>query len=62
MLYAHVSPEAQEKLTEELNTATEIGWYRRLRVIQLSAQRQPVALIATFLDLCPATDLHWLTD
>jgi transposase len=55
MGYAHVSPEAGEKLAEELNTATEIRWYRRLRVIQLSAQRQPVSLIATFLDLCPAT-------
>lgn len=55
MLYAHVSPEAREKLDEALKSATEAKWYRRLKVIPLSAQRKSVRLIATFFDLCHAT-------
>jgi transposase len=61
MLYAHVSPEALEKLEEELKSATDAKWYRRLKVIHLSAQRKCVHLIATFFDLCPATVREYIT-
>jgi len=55
MLYAHVSPKDLEKLEEELTSATDAKWYRRLKVIHLSAQRKSVRLIATLFDRCHAT-------
>lgn len=61
MLYAHVSPEDLEKLETELKSATDAKWYRRLKVIHVSAQRQSVRTIATFFDLCAATVRAYIT-
>lgn len=61
MLYAHVSPEDRKKLDTELKSATDVKWYRRLKVIQLSAQRKSVPTIAMLFDLCPATVREYLT-
>ena len=61
MLYANVTPKDLEKLEEELKSATDAKWYRRLKVIHLSAQRKSVRLIATFFDLCHATVREYIT-
>lgn len=61
MLYAHVSPDDLKQLETELTSVTDAKWYRRLKVIHLSAQQQPVSVLATFFDLCPATVREYIT-
>jgi len=56
MLVAEVSPAAKEKLLEELNNTSDVKWYRRLKIIQLSSQGDTSApQLATLFDLCAAT-------
>lgn len=55
MLYVEVSPQEHDRLREELKHTTDATWYRRLKIIQLSAQRTSVPELATLFDLCQAT-------
>lgn len=55
MLFAEVSPEASEELSQALKQASDAKWYRRLKIIQLSSQRTSVPQLATLFDLCTAT-------
>lgn len=60
MLYANVTPEAREQLERELRTTTDAKWYRRVKIIQLSAQRQTVPQLATLFDCCSSTIREYL--
>lgn len=55
MLFAEVSPEAKEELLTELKHTSNAKWYRRLKIIQLSAEKTSVPDLATLFDLCTAT-------
>ena len=55
MLYAQVDQTAREALHQAIKTAENVKWYRRLKVIDLSAKRQQVSEIATIFDLSDNT-------
>ena len=55
MLYAKVDETAREILDEAIKTAENAKWYRRLKVIDLSAKGQQVSDIATIFDLSDNT-------
>jgi transposase len=55
MLFAEISPDAQEELLEELKQASDATWYRRLKIIQRSSQQTPVPELATLFDCCQET-------
>lgn len=55
MLYAHVPPEERATLEAELKHTAEVEWYRRLKIIALSAQGTPVPTLARLFDRCRAT-------
>ena len=55
MVFANVSPDASEQLSNALNQASDAKWYRRLKIIQLSSQQTSVPELATLFDLCTAT-------
>jgi transposase len=55
MLFAKVSAQEKEALCEELKQASDSQWYRRLKIIHLSAQRTPIPELATLFDLCQDT-------
>ncbi len=55
MLYAQVDEAGREALNQVLKTAKNVKWYRRLKVIDLSAKDQTVAEIANIFDLSDNT-------
>ena len=55
MLYSQVDEAGREKLEEALKRAENVKWYRRLKVIDLSAQGQAVSKIALIFDLSEQT-------
>lgn len=55
MLYARVTEADHQTLCAEMKKATETGWYRRLKIIDLSAQGRSVPELATLFDLSEAT-------
>jgi transposase len=55
MLYAEIRPQAQDVLLKEIQQSSDRNWYRRLKIIQLSAQRKPVPELARLFDLCQDT-------
>jgi transposase len=61
MLYAEVSPPADDILLNAIQQSTERNWYRRLKIIQLSSQGKAVPELATLFDLCEATVRDYIT-
>jgi transposase len=55
MLYAQVNQTARKTLNQALKTVQNVKWYRRLKVIDLSARRQKVSEIAAIFDLSDHT-------
>ena len=55
MLYAKVNQAARKALNLAIITAENVKWYRRLKVIDLSARRQNVSEIAAIFDLSDNT-------
>ena len=55
MLYAKVNQAAREALNQAIKTARDAKWYRRLKVIDLSAKGQQVSEIAAIFDLSDNT-------
>ena len=55
MLYAKVNGSARETLNQALKTAEKAKWYRRLKVIDLSAKGEKVSEIASVFDLSDNT-------
>ena len=55
MLYAKVNQTAREALNQAIKTAQNVKWYRRLKVIDLSAKGQKVSEIAAIFDLSDNT-------
>ncbi len=55
MLYANMSPDDIETLTEELKQTKNVTWYQRLKIIVLSAKETSVPELATLFDRCEAT-------
>jgi len=55
MLYAKVNQAAKEVLNQAIKTAQNAKWYRRLKVIDLSAKGQNVSEIAAIFDLSDNT-------
>jgi transposase len=56
MLVAEVSPDVKDKLREELKNTSDVNWYRRVKIIQLSSQGDTSApKLATLFDLSAAT-------
>jgi transposase len=53
MLFAHVSPQEQETLLEELKQASDATWYRRLKIIPRSSKRTTGPELARLFALCP---------
>ena len=51
MLYAKVNQKAREALNQAIKTSQNVKWYRRLKVIDLSAKGQKVSEIAAIFDL-----------
>jgi transposase len=60
MLYAEVSPQTYDTLLNAIQQSTDRNWYRRLKIIQLSAQRKSVPELATLFDLSKATVRDYL--
>ena len=50
MLYAKVEPLDREVICTEMKTATDVKWYRRLKVIDLSGQGHSVPDLSRLLD------------
>ena len=48
-------PGVKEELLKEIKQTTDAKWYRRLKIIQLSAENMSVPNLATLFDLCTAT-------
>ncbi len=61
MVFAEVSPETKEELMNELKQTSDSKWYRRLKIIQLSAEKTPVPQLATLFDCCAATIRDYIT-
>jgi len=55
MLYAQVSPEAFDELTQEMKQTKDARWYRRLKIIHVSSKLTPVPQLADLFDLSEAT-------
>jgi len=55
MLYAKVSQERSQEIEEALKRAEKAKWYRRLKVIDLSAKGKDVSEIAILFDLSEGT-------
>jgi transposase len=55
MIYASLNAEERTALETERNTTKDAKWYRRLKVIDLSAQGRSVSEIAGLLDVTAAT-------
>jgi transposase len=55
MLYAKVDQTAREALNQAIKTSQNVKWYRRLKVIDLSAKGQKVSELAAIFDLSENT-------
>ena len=55
MLYAHVSPEDNERIAEIMKQTKDIRWYQRLHIIQLSSQGKSVPELTDLFDRCADT-------
>jgi len=55
MLYAKVDETGRKTLNQAIKTAQNVKWYRRLKVIDLSAKGQTVAKIAAIFNLSDNT-------
>ena len=55
MLYAKVNQTARKALNQTIKTAQNVKWYRRLKVIDLSAKRQKASEIAAIFELSDNT-------
>jgi transposase len=55
MIYAQVNEEKLKPLRKELKSTKDAGWYRRLKIIQLSSQGKKVPQLAKQFDVCQAT-------
>ena len=60
MLYANVDKTAQEELKQALKSAKKMKWYRRLKIVDLSAQGYGVPTLANMFDVCTATVRDYL--
>lgn len=55
MIYAEVDAQSRDMLEAEMKTATELKWYRRLKIIDLSDRRYNVTQLALMFDLSAGT-------
>jgi len=55
MIYADVRLEDLMELGNELKEAKDASWYRRLKIIHLSAQKKTVPQLVEMFDLSVAT-------
>ena len=61
MVYAKLkNPEEQKLLNDELKAAKDKNWYRRLQVIQLSAQKHKVKELSEMFGLCQQTIRNYI--
>ncbi len=61
MLYAKVNQKAREELKQGLKTAQKAKWYRRIKVVDLSAKGRKVSEIAELFDLSDNTVRDYIT-
>lgn len=55
MLFAQVTKKGQEELKSALNSTPEAKWYRRLKIVDLSAQGHRVPELAQWFDIGEAS-------
>jgi transposase len=55
MIYAKVDSQDRETIQAEMRKTTDVKWYRRLKVVDLSGQGQTVPELAQMFDLSAAT-------
>jgi len=55
MIYVHITPEERAILEAEFKHTEDVEWYRRVKIIALSAQGTPVPTLARLFDRCRAT-------
>lgn len=55
MLHAKVDVQDRETIQAEMRTTTDAKWYRRLKIVDLSGQGQPVTDLAQMFDLSTGT-------
>lgn len=55
MIFAKINAQERERLSVELKATTNVKWYRRLKVIDLSGQGYDVPELARLFDLAAAT-------
>jgi len=55
MLYANVSPEDNERISEIMKQTHDIGWYQRLHIIQLSSKGKSVPELTDLFERCADT-------
>ena len=61
MIYAQLNnPEEKEILEAELKSAKSKNWYRRLRIIKLSARKHTVQELSQDFDLCQQTIRNYI--
>ena len=60
MLYAKVEPADREVISSEMKSASDVKWYRRLKVIDLSGQGYSVPDLSRLLDLNEATIRNYI--
>ena len=61
MIYAKLkNPEEQKLLNDELKSARDRNWYRRLQIIKLSAGKHTVQELSQDFDLCQQTIRNYI--
>jgi len=55
MIYAGIGQDDPESVKQELKQPAGSGWYRRVKIIDLSGQGKSVAGLSRLFDVCPAT-------
>lgn len=61
MLYVDISPQTKKEVLNALKHTADSKWYRRLKIIHLSAQGKPVSELARLFDCCAATVRDYIT-
>jgi len=61
MLDAKICAQAEHDLLQELKQTSDSKWYRRLKIIHLSAHGHSVSELATLFDCCTATVRDYIT-
>jgi transposase len=61
MLYAKLCAQSEQELLQALKRTSDSRWYRRLKIIHLSAHGKSVSELATLFDLCAATVRAYLS-